>query len=241
MGRSNRMFEIIQILRSATAPITASALAATLEITKRTVYRDIVALQSMRVPIEGEAGVGYVMRTGFDLPPLMFTADEIEAIVVGLSLLGRTGDDGLQRAASRVTQKIASVIPDPGEHRLITDSLQVSHWNAIPSSEVDLNLMRKAIREEQKIWLSYQDTDMRHTERTVRPIALVYYVDSIILAAWCELRNEFRHFRADRIRECSECDANFKGQGAQMRESWRELARAGERNTPCSRRKRMSL
>jgi HTH domain len=100
MSRSDRMFEIIQLLRSADQPLTADAIAGTLEVTKRTVYRDISALAAMRVPIEGEAGVGYIMRPGFDLPPLMFTAEEVEAIVVGLALLGRTGDDGLLSAAT---------------------------------------------------------------------------------------------------------------------------------------------
>ena len=100
MSRSDRMFEIIQLLRRAERPVTAQALADALEVVPRTIYRDIAALQGMRVPIEGEAGIGYVMRRGFDLPPLMFTAEEVEAIVVGLALLRRTGDLGLQAAAA---------------------------------------------------------------------------------------------------------------------------------------------
>ena len=111
MSRSSRMFEIIQLLRAADGPLTAEAMAGTLEVTKRTVYRDIAALQAMRVPIDGEAGVGYVMRPGFDLPPLMFTAEEVEAIVVGLALLGRTGDGGLVAAAERAGHKISEVLP----------------------------------------------------------------------------------------------------------------------------------
>jgi predicted DNA-binding transcriptional regulator YafY len=221
MSRSGRLFEIIHILRSANAPIPAHAIADALEVTKRTIYRDIVTLQAMRVPIEGEAGVGYIMRAGFDLPPLMFTPDEVEAIVVGLSLLGRTGDVDLQASAFRVIQKIASVLPDTADGRLDGSPLHVSHWNAIPPAEVDYRVMRQAIREERKLQLRYQDAEARSTERTVLPIALVYYVDSVILAAWCELRGDFRHFRMDRIKVCQPTVDVFKDEGEPLRAAWR--------------------
>src|SRR4051794_32881415 len=102
MRRTSRLFEIIQLLRSAKQPLTAAALAETLEVTKRTVYRDVASLQAMSVPIYGEAGVGYVMRPGYDLPPLMLSVEEVEALVVALSLLGRTGDKGLKSAAETI-------------------------------------------------------------------------------------------------------------------------------------------
>jgi len=220
MRRSSRLFEIIQVLRSAKAPIPAHAIAKVLEVTTRTIYRDVVTLQAMRVPIEGEAGIGYVMRRGFDLPPLMFTPDEIEAIVVGLSLLGRTRDAGLQHAAARVTQKIAQVLPERGDSRFPGAALQVSPWNAVPPSDIDLSMMRKAIREERTLRLGYRDVEQDLTHRTVRPIALVYYVDSVVLAAWCELRGDFRHFRIDRIEACRESDTDFKGEGERLRALW---------------------
>ncbi len=106
------MFEIIQLLRSANSPLTAHNIASELEVSKRTVYRDMATLQAMRVPVEGEAGLGYVMRPGYDLPPLNFTSDEIEAVIVGLAMLGRTGDAGLQSAARSVEQKIGTVLPN---------------------------------------------------------------------------------------------------------------------------------
>jgi len=219
--RSTRLFEIIQILRSASAPVAAHALACSLEVTKRTIYRDIVALQATGVPIEGAAGIGYVMRAGYNLPPLMFTADEIEAIVVGLSLLGRTGDSGLQSSAGRVSQKIADVLPDRTESPFIAPPLLVSHWNTIPPSGADYRLIRKAIRDEEKLQLLYQDAETEITERTVRPIGLIYYVDNVLLAAWCELRVDFRHFRADRILGCASTGGFFKGQGTRLRADWR--------------------
>ncbi|MGE0210216.1 MAG: helix-turn-helix transcriptional regulator [Parvibaculaceae bacterium] len=221
MGRSSRLFEIIQILRRAGAPVPARALAETLEVSQRTVYRDIVSLQAMRVPIEGEAGVGYVMRAGFDLPPLMFTAEEIEAIVVGLSLISRTGDADLQSAAGRVAHKIAEVLPDAADGRMQGSPLHVSRWSAIPASGVAYRAMRQAIREERKLHFIYQDAEARRTERTVRPIALVYYVDSVVLAAWCELREDFRHFRADRMSACEASGSLFRGEGERLRAEWR--------------------
>lgn len=221
MARSSRLFEIIQMLRHTSTPVAAHSLADSLEVSKRTIYRDIVSLQSMRVPIEGEAGVGYILREGFDLPPLMFTAEEVEAIVVGLSLIGRTGDVDLLAAASRVSQKIADVLPNTSEVRIETSSLQVSRWNAVPASVVEARVMRQAIREERKLHLCYEDAESRSTERIVLPIGLVYYVDNIVLAAWCELRQDFRHFRADRIRECFTTDDFFVGQGEPLRGVWR--------------------
>ena len=130
MRRADRLFEIIQLLRSARGPLTAQDLAATLEVTPRTIYRDMAALQAMRVPIDGEAGVGYIMRKGYDLPPLMFTVEETEAVCVGLSLLSRTGDVALQKAAMRVANKIAEVLPPDRRARLNDGKLQVSRGGA---------------------------------------------------------------------------------------------------------------
>ena len=124
MSRSNRLFEIIQILRSSTTPITAEELAEKLEVSPRTIYRDIVSLQSMQTPIEGEAGIGYMMRRGYDLPPLNFDQEEIEALRVGLLLLSRTGDSMLQKAAERIFEKV-DVLHGPA------DWLQVTSWGEL--------------------------------------------------------------------------------------------------------------
>lgn len=218
--RSNRLFEIIQILRSASVPVPARALAGSLEVTKRTIYRDVVALQASGVPIEGAAGVGYVMRPGYNLPPLMFTPDEIEAIVVGLSLLGRTGDTDLLSSASRVSRKIADVLPGNSQSPFDAPPLMVSHWNTVPPPGADYRVMRKAIREEEKLRLQYQDAEAHVTARTIRPIGLIYYVDNVLLAAWCELRGDFRHFRADRILDCQPTGDFFKGTGSRLRVDW---------------------
>jgi len=216
MRRTDRLFEIIQILRSESRSITADKIAARLEVSVRTIYRDIQTLQAMRTPIEGEAGVGYMMRQGYDLPALNFSTDEIEAIVVGLSLVSRTGDRGLRKAALRVTTKIDSV-------RSKLDSLRVSDWGADTPELVDPEILRKAIREEQKIKIHYRDENNLETRRCILPIGIIYYIQSIVLIAWCELRGDFRHFRVDRMLECQSQSEYFTGKGKRLREDWEIL------------------
>ncbi len=219
MRRSTRLFEIIQILRAAEAPVTAEALAAKLEVSVRTIYRDIAALQAQRTPIEGEAGVGYLMRRGYDLPPLNFDAEEVEALWVGLSMLARTGDSTLQHAADRVRRKIEAL-------RVPADWLQVAPWGApIDDSNeacVSVSLLRRAIRDEQKLRLTYANAEGDKTDRIVRPVGLIYHVECTMLAAWCEMRRGFRHFRVDRIWSCEPTEERFAGQGATLREIWQE-------------------
>lgn len=222
MNRSNRLFEIIQIFRAARRPLTAVDLAEKLEVSTRTIYRDIVALQSMQVPIEGEAGIGYMMRRGYDLPPLNFDLEEVEALRVGLAMLVRTGDSALQRAAQRVHGKIEA-LHGPA------DWLQVAPWGA-PSDNPDqgcvsIAMLRAAIRDEQKIHITYGPGDAPACDqiaRTVRPIALVYHVECVMVAAWCELRGAFRHFRTDRIHQCTVIDQYFIAQGATLRALWQD-------------------
>ena len=227
MNRSTRLFEIIQLLRSSRRSLTAQEIADSLEVTKRTIYRDIVALQSMRVPIDGEAGVGYILRPGFDLPPLMFTAEEVEAIAVGLSLLGRTGDPGLENAARSVVRKISDVLPEENPYGLLNQTVFTSTWHNLPQTNIDPGLLRQAIRDESKLAIQYADQQEAKSARIIQPLALVYYVDSLVLAAWCELRADFRHFRVDRIKECGVTDQHFKDSGRALREKWREQHQLG--------------
>lgn len=213
MRRTARLFEIIQILRAQSKTITAQQIAEMLEVSTRTVYRDIAALQAMRTPIDGEAGIGYMMRSGYDLPPLNFDAEEVEAIVVGLSLLTRTGDSGLLKAASRVSAKIDNV-------RENKQSLQVSNWGASTPQSIEMSELRQAIREEQKMDIHYLDGMNNQSQRTILPIAIVYYIEVIVLAAWCELRKDFRHFRVDRISNHQLIEDYFKGNGDELRSNW---------------------
>ncbi len=191
-----------------------------LEVSKRTAYRDIAALQSMRIPIDGEAGIGYIMRPGFDLPPLAFDSDEVEAVIVGLALLTRTGDSGLQRAAKRVASKIGDSLPDQEKSGFNKEALHVSSWNSIPDTAIDISRLRRAIRDEEKLSVSYANANDERTERTILPLAVIYYIDVVVLTAWCELREDFRHFRVDRLSNCELTGHFFSGEGNQLRDSW---------------------
>lgn len=218
--RAGRMFEIIQLLRGAKHPLTAAQMADALEVTKRTIYRDIATLQARRVPIEGEAGIGYVMRAGFDLPPVNFDVEEAEAITVGLSMIARTGDKGLERAARRAAQKLS-------EATRLSETVYASNWGPDVPESVDMSLLRDAIRAERKLDLSYEDVNGAQTRRTIRPVAVIYYSDAIVLAAWCELRNDFRHFRPDRFLSIDVLAQDFAGKGDALRRAWAETHLAG--------------
>ena len=218
MPRTDRLFDLIQLLRSARRPMTAEALAERLEVSTRTIYRDIAALQASRTPIQGEAGVGYVMRRGYDLPPLNFDGEEMEAMRVGLSMLARTGDSALQRAALRVRDKIEGIED--------SDWLTVAPWGLPPDDPaagcVPMAGLRAAIRDSRKLRLTYRDEAGVETARTVRPVALVYHIECNLLAAWCELRGGFRHFRTDRIWACETLEVTFRDEVETLRQLWRE-------------------
>lgn len=229
MRRADRLFDIIQLLRQARAPMTAASLAVQLEVNIRTVYRDIAALQATRVPIEGAAGIGYVMRRGYDLAPLMFDVEEIEAIVVGLGLLARTGDVGLQTAARQANAKIAEILPETRRDEAVGRHFSVSDWGADPPELIDMAAIRKALRENRVLRIVYRDEAGAPSERTILPIALVYYVQVAVLAAWCRLRQDFRHFRIDRIQDLEALPETFAKDAAILRDDWESAARGDGR------------
>ena len=230
MRRGDRLFDIIQALRTARGPVTAATLAAQLGVTPRTVYRDIAALQARRVPVEGAAGVGYMLRRGFDLPPLMFTAEEIEAIAVGMRMLSRTGDAGLAAAADGVLSKVTTALPEALRALLAAAPLFVPDRGARrPPPAIGLTAIRDAIRRSRKISLDYVDERGRQTYRTIWPIAVAYYVDTTLIGAWCELRTDYRHFRVDRIAAANVLDERFDPANGRLLAGWLE---AQERHDP---------
>lgn len=220
MRKASRLFEIIQILRVAKRPVTAAAIAERLEVTVRSIYRDIAALQAMRVPIDGERGIGYIIRPGFDLPPLMFSIEETEAVVLGLALIERTGDKELTAAAKKAAQKIAAAVPPPLRQLVSARSLHAWGPIAPAPAHVDFTLIRRAIREEEKLALLYQDEQGQLTERVIRPLALIYYLDAAMIVAWCELRQAIRNFRLDRTQSCSPTNEHFRNEGDALRDLW---------------------
>lgn len=220
MTKASRLFEIVQTLRRARSSVTAATIADALEVSQRTVYRDILALQAMRVPIEGDRGVGYIMRPGFDLPPLMFSIEEMEALVLALALLERTGDGELKDAARRVGAKVAGAVPPPLRQVLHANALHA--WGSVAPAPagLDLALVRRAIRDERKLDLAYRDELGRATERTIWPVALIYYSETANIVAWCELRRARRNFRSDRVLGCTAQNGFFRGQGDRLRQEW---------------------
>ncbi len=222
MRRADRLFDIIQHLRTAAGPITAAVLAEALEVTPRTIYRDIATLQARRVPIEGAPGLGYVLRRGFDLPPLVFTSEEVEAIVIGARLLRRTGDAGLQDAATRVISKVEVVLPEALRAYLAAPTAFVSVHGAPDPPVTDLSVIRAAIGNGCKLRIDYADEHGRQTSRTIWPFAVAYYVEATLICAWCELREDFRHFRADRVQGLTALNERYPVPARTLMSGWRE-------------------
>jgi predicted DNA-binding transcriptional regulator YafY len=223
MRRADRLFDIIQILRTSQKPVTAAALAEELEVNVRTVYRDVATLQARRVPIEGAAGIGYVLRKGFDLPPLMFTTEEVDAIVVGAQMLKRIRDPQLQQAAESVLAKVAIVLPDVQRRHLATPTVYVADGKPGPAPGADLSEVRSAIHETRKMRIAYTDEKGATTQRTIWPIAMAYYTDVTLIGAWCELRQDYRHFRVDRIASSRVLDERFPADNGRLMAEWLSL------------------
>ena len=209
MRRADRLFQIIQLMRRKQT-VTARELSETLEVSARTIYRDVQDLIGSGVPIEGEAGVGYVLRAGYDLPPLMFKDEEIEALVLGARIVETWADADLAVAASDAIAKIEAVLPERlRSYMAETALLAPSSWHMEPIA-FDLGEMRRAVRSQIKVRFGYSDALQQRTERTVRPLSLAYFGPVWILAAWCELRDDFRTFRLDRMRDFSLTGDRFK-------------------------------
>lgn len=212
------------MLRAASAPLLARDIAETLEVSARTIYRDIVTLQSMQTPIYGEPGIGYIMRNGYDLPPINLDVEEAEAIAVGLAMIARTGDAGLMRAAGRASRKLNAVAPT-------TRQLIASSWGVGDGVSVDMTVIRAAMRKEQKLLLQYCDATGAETQRMIWPLALIYYSESAMIVAWCELRVGLRHFRLDRVVSFQNEVGNFAGQGAVLLAEWEQTQKAATVDT----------
>ncbi|KAB2919944.1 MAG: YafY family transcriptional regulator [Hyphomicrobiaceae bacterium] len=198
MRRADRLFEIIQFMRRKDL-VRARDLSEALEVSERTIYRDIQDLITNGVPIEGEAGVGYVLKAGFDLPPLMFSEQEIEALVLGARIVESWADAKLATAATNVIAKVEAVIPDRLRGYMANTALLAPAHHYMEPISFDLAELRRALRNQLKVHFRYCNALDEPSERTVRPLSLAYFGPVWMLAAWCELRQDFRTFRLDRI------------------------------------------
>ncbi|MDG2529736.1 helix-turn-helix transcriptional regulator [Caulobacter endophyticus] len=220
MRRAERLFQIIQILRRSRAPVTADAIAAELETSKRSVYRDIAALVGQRAPIRGEAGVGYVLEAGYDMPPLMLTPDEIEAAVLGAQWVAGRGDPALATAARDLIAKIAAAVPDNLRPYVLEPATRApAPWNPAPDG-IDMAQTRAWIHAGRKIRLDYRDEKGAVSQRIVWPVTVGYMSTTRMLIAWCELRDDFRNFRTDRVVAAEFLDDRHGQRPAVLRARW---------------------
>lgn len=203
MRRADRLFRIVQLLRRRRTVVTAAQMAGKLEISERTVYRDIRDLIQAGTPIDGEAGVGYRLRPGYDLPPLMFDKEEIQALVLGARIVAQFGDSALARASESILSKVAGVLPKELEPLLTDTRLFVPNTRSGARSAAGLAVAREALVARRRIQLTYADERGDVTERTVRPLGVFFWGKTWTLAAWCEMRTGFRNFRLDRVSEAT--------------------------------------
>jgi predicted DNA-binding transcriptional regulator YafY len=209
MRRADRLFEIIQMLR-ARRFMTAAQLADELEVSERTIYRDVSDLIVTGVPITGEAGVGYTLDRKFDLPPLMFNAEEIEALILGSSIVQSWADPDLASAAHSALTKIEAVLPEPLRVNIVESALFAPR--IMPDTAVTSNLAitRRAVNDRYKLDFRYTRADGETTSRTVHPLGLFYWGYAWTLVAWCETRDDFRNFRLDRMEKLVRRDEKFE-------------------------------
>lgn len=223
MTRAARLLQLMQILRGHRQPVSGAALAGELGVSLRTLYRDIASLQGQGATIEGEPGLGYVLRPGFLLPPLMLTREELEALVLGSRWVAKRTDSRLAEAARQALAKVAAVLPPDLRHELDTSSLLVGSTQQPADRDAELAQIRGAIRNERKLAIDYRDAQGRSTTRTIWPFALGFFEQVRMVAAWCEQRREYRHFRADRIVAIRELDEPYPRRRHAMVKEWRQL------------------
>jgi len=220
-SRTGRLFMLMDALRGHRRPVTAARLAEQLAVSVRTIYRDVQTLTELGAPLEGEAGLGYVLRSGFFLPPLMFSEDELEALVLGARWVQRQGDAGLTQAAASALSKIAAASPADLRDNMANMGLLAASYQQQPVDNTALVPIREAIRRQHKISISYSDERGSATERLIWPIALAFFEGSRLVIGWCELRSGFRHFRCDRIKLLTLTKLRYPEHRSVLLQSWR--------------------
>lgn len=228
MSRSERLLDLLQVLRRHRFPVTGAALAQELGVSLRTLYRDIATLQQQGANIAGEAGLGYVLRPGFTLPPLMFTEEEIEALVLGSRWVAERADARFAAVARDALAKIAAVLPAELRESLDASTLLIGPGKPLVRSHIDLPALRRAIRNERKLSVTYRDVNGVESTRTLWPFALAFMDNVDLVVAWCEMRRDFRHFRADRIASLQVLDERYPRRRAALLKEWRSLREAAD-------------
>lgn len=231
MSRSERLFDLLQALRRHRRPVSGKVLAGETGVSIRTLYRDIASLQAQGAVIEGEPGVGYVLRPGFLLPPLMFPPEEIEALVLGSRLVAERADDPLGDAARSALARIAAVLPAELREELEASALLVGPSARPEPDRIDLSILRKAIRAERKLSIAYRDGKGTPSQRVIWPFALSFFDQARVVVGWCELRRDFRHFRTDRIIEIEVLQGRYPKRRQALLRQWREAEGITQRDS----------
>jgi predicted DNA-binding transcriptional regulator YafY len=221
VSRAQRLLDLIQLLRRHRYPVSGAALAGELGVSLRTVYRDIDTLIAQGARIDGEAGVGYVLRPGFMLPPLMFSEDEIDALVLGSRWVAERADEPLSEAARNALAKIVAVLPQDMRDEVDAGGLLIGPGEPIAAGDAELGTIRQAIRTEHKLSIAYMDKNGERTRRTVWPFALGFFDRVRVVAAWCELRGDYRHFRTDRIAALRLSEKRYPRRRHALLKEWR--------------------
>lgn len=220
MRRTERLFGIIQTLRTARRPVAGHLLAEQFEVSLRTLYRDMAELLAQRVPIRGEAGTGYVIDSEFDMPPLMLTVDELEAAALGAAWVAQRGDEALARGARDLVAKLSAAVPDHLRTAIIDPAIAPFPIRDGHQDGHDVSVVRAAIRDRRKLAIAYADVEGCATERVLWPIVVGYQDEVRLLAAHCELRGTFRHFRTDRMQRVERLDERIPEPFARLRSRW---------------------
>jgi predicted DNA-binding transcriptional regulator YafY len=227
VDKTERLFSIMDALRRHRRPVTAAALAEEQGVSVRTLYRDVQTLIGLGAPIDGEAGVGYMLKPGFFLPPLMFSAEELEALVLGGRWVQALPDAGLSAAAKNALAKIATASPEDLRDRMSNTALWPvrAYWDDVYNEPL-LGVLRDAIRDEHVLKIGYADEQGRTSQRAIWPIALAYYEQKQIVAAWCTMREDFRNFRIDRIVSADVVEGRYGKRRAVLAREWEDQWRA---------------
>jgi predicted DNA-binding transcriptional regulator YafY len=226
MSRAERLLNLIEEFRRRRHPVSGDDLAQTLGVSIRTLYRDIASLRALGANIQGEPGVGYVLRSGFLLPPVMFTVEEVDALILGSRLVAERADKPLAEAARKAMARLTAVMPNELVDRVEAQSLIVMPGEHTQHETIDMAVVRRAIHLERKLHIHYTDAKGANSERVVWPFLLIYFDGGLLISAWCETRDGIRHFQTDRIASMSELATRYPRRRHDLIKLWRETDRA---------------
>lgn len=225
MSRTSRLFELIDVLRARRMPVTALDLSCELGVSQRSIYRDIETLRSLGAPIEGQAGLGYCLREGFFLPHFAFSQDELDVLILGLGWVRERADRSLAGSSESALAKIRSARSSGVVAQAESPTLLAAASMSRLADPPEAATLRDAIRRQRKVTISYVDSRGASSDRTIWPIAIVYFDDVRVMVAWCERRADYRHFRVDRVRVNAVLEERYPGRRHSLFVRWREQDR----------------